>query len=182
MTHHGQLFLRDRAVPTSKFHARGKFGRLFPTLAPFASDTAAVRESLRELGKPGGIMDAQDQLFPADPLAPNPNNPDNPNMTAGFTFLGQFLDHDVTLDLTSSFERQLDPEAVENFRTPAFELDSVMGRDAGQVPTCTTEDHRLQSRWYLMWMRPGTFPGTARMSRLLVIRGTMKTSLCRNCI
>jgi len=32
--HHGQLFLRDRVIPNSKFHACGKFGWLFPDATP----------------------------------------------------------------------------------------------------------------------------------------------------
>ena len=56
------------------------------------------------------------------------NNLDNPNILAGFTFFGQFIDHDITFDPTSSFEQQNEPEAIENFRTPALELDSIYGR------------------------------------------------------
>jgi hypothetical protein len=134
MTHHGQLYQRDHIPPRSTFYDRGKFGRLFPLLPPFASDNPSVRANLRELGKPGGIMDARDQPPPADPLAPNPNNRDNPRMTAGFTFLGQFLDHDLTFDPTSSLERQNDPEAIDNFRTPMFELDSVYGSGRAASP------------------------------------------------
>jgi hypothetical protein len=106
---------------------RGRFGRLFPRLPTFASDSPTVRNSLLELGKPKGIMDAGDAPPPANPLAPNPNNPDNPNHTAGVTFLGQFLDHDITFDPTSSLLSQVDPTTVTNFRTPAFELDHVYG-------------------------------------------------------
>ncbi len=101
MPRHGQLYQRDQVPPRSTGFAQGRFGRLFPTLPPFASDTPSVRERLLEIGKPGGIMDAADPPPPADPLTPNPNNPDNPSMTAGFTFLGQFVDHDITFDPTS---------------------------------------------------------------------------------
>ena len=60
-----------------------------------------------------------------------PANPDNPSIFAGFTFLGQFIDHDSSFDPTSSLERQNDPESIANFRTPAFELDSVYGSGRG---------------------------------------------------
>jgi hypothetical protein len=63
--------------------------------------------------------------------AENPNNPDIP---AGFTFLGQFIDHDLTFDPTSSLERQSDPESIENFRTPAFELDNVYASGRAASP------------------------------------------------
>jgi hypothetical protein len=121
-THHGQLYLRDIVPPRSRYYEKGKFGRLFPNLPPFASDSEKLRTALNEIGKPGGIMDKGD------------NNPDNPNIPAGFTFLGQFLDHDITFDPTSSLERQNDPESVANFRTPAFELDNVYGSGRGANP------------------------------------------------
>jgi hypothetical protein len=132
MTRHGQLYRSDFVPPHSLYYDRGRFGRLFPTLPPFAVDQPSVRDNLLELGKRGGIMDANDQPPPANPLAPNPNNRDNPDQTAGVTFLGQFLDHDMTFDPTSSLERQVDPEAVSNFRVPTLELDSLYGsgRDA----------------------------------------------------
>ena len=121
--------LESRAdVPPAPTHyEQGKFGRLFPRLPAFASDSPEVRSNLLELGKRGGIMDAGDEPPPANPLAPNPKNRDNPDHTAGVTFLGQFLDHDVTFDPTSSLLSQVDPTTVPNFRTPVFELDSVYG-------------------------------------------------------
>ena len=134
MTHHGQLYLRDQVPPRSTGYDQGKFGRLFPSLPPFASDNPTVRQNLLELGKLGGLMDAGDVAPPADPLTPNPKNKDNPTQTAGFTFLGQFLDHDLTSDPTSSLERQKDPESITNFRTPAFELDSVYGAGRAASP------------------------------------------------
>ena len=118
---------RSDVPPPLTHYDEGNFGRLFPRLPAFASDSPEVRANLLELGKRGGIMDAGDQPPPANPLTPNPNNPDNPDHTAGITFLGQFLDHDVTFDPTSSLLSQVDPTAVPNFRTPVFELDSVYG-------------------------------------------------------
>jgi hypothetical protein len=50
---------------------------------------------------------------------------DNRTVPAGYTFMGQFIDHDITFDPTSSLEQENDPEAVFNFRTPLLELDSV---------------------------------------------------------
>jgi hypothetical protein len=140
MTRHGRLYLRDRVPPRSIHFDRGRFGRLFPSLPPFAKDTPAVRERLMELGRPGGLLDAGDPPPPVNPLTPNPSNRDSPDQTAGVTFLGQFLDHDVTFDPTSSLERQADPEAVRNFRTPVFELDSVYGSGRGVSPHLYDQD------------------------------------------
>ncbi|NCJ05309.1 peroxidase [Synechococcales cyanobacterium C] len=138
MTRHGQLYLRDMVPPRSQYYAQGRFGRMFSTLPPFLSDTPQVRQALIELGKPGGIMDPQDS--PANPS--NPNNPDNPKIPSGFTFLGQFIDHDLTFDPTSSLERQNDPESIENFRTPMFELDSLYGSGLAASPHLYDKNQR----------------------------------------
>ena len=81
------------------------FGRLFH-LPAFASPTPAVKAALSELGKRGGLMDARDDLS-AGPIALivdpalNVRNPNSDTHTAGITFLGQFLDHDMTFDTSS---------------------------------------------------------------------------------
>jgi hypothetical protein len=126
------------------------FGRIFPKLKPFAEANDTVRAALVEVGKPGGIMDAGDRLD-ASPKAliidpalngnptvepPNPygTNPDNPTMTAGSTFVGQFIDHDVTFDQTSALGVPQDPLISRNTRTPALDLDSVFGGGPGGRP------------------------------------------------
>ena len=126
-------------TPKSTFYDQGRFGRLFPALPGFAADTRTVRAALVELGKPGGIMDT-DESPTADPFALivdptlSVDNPDNPRLTAGMTFLGQFLDHDMTFDPTSSLARTQDPESLRNFRIPALDLDSVYGGGPGVSP------------------------------------------------
>ena len=134
--HHGSAaFHRGMNAPRSKYFARGKFGRLFPTLPPlFHRDKtdAQLREALVTLGAPGGPMDPTGQ-----------NDPDNPGVPVGFGFFGQFVDHDITLDTTSSFERQNDPEGIENFRTPSLELDSVYGSGPAVTPWLYADGVRL---------------------------------------
>jgi hypothetical protein len=41
--------------------------------------------------------------------------------------MGQFIDHDLTFDLTSRLGVPTEPARVPNLRTPAFDLDSVYG-------------------------------------------------------
>jgi len=121
---HGGVDIGSASTPRSPFYDRGRFGRLFPTLPPFAQDTKRVRQALSELGAKGGPMDAS---RPNPDGTPGARNIDNPTITAGFTFLGQFLDHDMTFDPTSSLARRQDPESIRNFRIPALDLDSVYG-------------------------------------------------------
>lgn len=138
MARHG-IYPKDIVPPISDYFASGRFGRLFGKLPPFSSDTPAVRHALMAIGEPGGIMDAMDDLG-AGPTAlitdptKSANNSNNPTSTAGMTFLGQFLDHDMTFDPTSSLERQVDPEHIANFRTPSFGLDNVYGAGPGGSP------------------------------------------------
>ena len=83
-------------------------------------------------------MDPKDNLTDPKLLITDANlqidNPNNPRMPAGMTFLGQFLDHDMTFDPTSSLERQSDPEHIANFRTPTFGLDHLYGAGPAGSP------------------------------------------------
>jgi len=108
------------------------FGRIFPRLPPFATPSKALTEALTDLGRPGGLMDAKDDHSQGPiPLITDPalriNNPDNPNHTAGTTFFGQFLDHDVTFDVTSALNVPTEPRTTRNERNPRLNLDSVYG-------------------------------------------------------
>ena len=51
----------------------------------------------------------------------------NPWVPAGYTYLGQFIDHDLTFDPTSRLDRDNDADALIDFRTPRFDLDSLYG-------------------------------------------------------
>jgi hypothetical protein len=108
------------------------FGRLFPDLPAFAPATDGVRAALMDLGKKGGLLDANDDLTKGpvllitDPTL-SANNPNNPTHTAGTTFFGQFVDHDITFDTTSPLGVAADPASSPNARTPSLDLDSVYG-------------------------------------------------------
>ena len=102
----------------------GRFGRMFRALAPLEPDDAdllALAETMVE---------------------ENPEDPsnDNPDIPSGFTYLGQFIDHDLTFDPTSRLQRQNDPDALRNFRTPRFDLDSVYGSGPSDSPYLYRED------------------------------------------
>jgi hypothetical protein len=55
-------------------------------------------------------------------------------LPAGYTYFGQFVDHDITFDPVSSLTRQNDPDALSDFRTPRFDLDSLYGRGPSDQP------------------------------------------------
>lgn len=96
-----------------------RFGHIFSGLACYPHYTlpldAPVQAALEELGNAIGAQPANAES----------------NIPAGFTYLGQFIDHDITLDIKSTFDKQLTVAEVKdlrNFRTPSLDLDSVYGR------------------------------------------------------
>ena len=59
---------------------------------------------------------------------------ENPFLPAGYTYFGQFIDHDLTFDPNSSLQKQNDPDGTDDFRTPRFDLDSLYGRGPDDQP------------------------------------------------
>ncbi|MBV6658661.1 MAG: heme peroxidase [Devosiaceae bacterium] len=96
----------------------GKFGVMFPQLPALDVDQSAIDALAAVMIESG---------------APDPAG-DNQTIPAGFTYLGQFIDHDITLDLTSLGDKIRDPKALRNFRTPALDLDSLYGRGPDGSP------------------------------------------------
>jgi hypothetical protein len=70
--------------------------------------------------------------------APTPeteaDDEENTGISAGYTYLGQFIDHDLTFDPASSLQRENDPDGLVDFRTPRFDLDCVYGRGPDDQP------------------------------------------------
>jgi hypothetical protein len=117
-----------------------RFGRMFPRLPAFAEPSAELEAALVDIGKAGGILDAKDDLArgPIDLIVDPALSANNPNSTAGHTagttFVGQFIDHDLTFDLTSRLGEPQEPLDSPNSRTPTFDLDSVYGGGPGRDP------------------------------------------------
>ena len=81
-------------------------------------------------GKP---VPAGAELLDTQYGTPEPGD-ENPAIPAGYTYFGQFIDHDLTFDPNSSLQKQNDPDATEDFRTPRFDLDSLYGRGPDDQP------------------------------------------------
>jgi hypothetical protein len=64
----------------------------------------------------------------------NPADAGVSSIPAGFTYFGQFVDHDVTLDVSSSIDVATDANTINNMRSPALDLDSVYGSGPGLDP------------------------------------------------
>lgn len=125
--------------PTRPQNPDDSFSRMFPGLFPYAPPTNESRELAQKVGVKGGICDALDLLTDPiqsilNPAVHSPNNPDNPNMTAGMTFFGQFIDHDITLTLKAPINEPTDPRRTTNFRSAELDLDSLYGEGPDKSP------------------------------------------------
>ncbi|MEM7093586.1 MAG: heme peroxidase family protein [Actinomycetota bacterium] len=88
-----------------------RFGRMFPEL-PALYTTPQV---LRDIGRANGPMRAAANAAKTKKVA------------VGQVFFGQFIDHDITLDIESSVSRINEPSEIANARTPTLDLDCVYG-------------------------------------------------------
>jgi hypothetical protein len=109
-----------------------KFGYMFSAAVrnssklPFNATTEALLALL------GGMMGDPGRGDDDNPPTP-PGVPDS-TIPAGYTYFGQFVDHDITLDVSSSLDNVQDANTITNMRTPALDLDSVYGRGPALDP------------------------------------------------
>jgi Animal haem peroxidase len=103
----------------------GSFGRIFRTLPPAEFSNDAVTAL-------GQLMTAEGEDSPTRET--EVDNEENQGISAGYTYLGQFIDHDLTFDPASSLQKQNDPDAVVDYRTPRFDLDNIYGRGPNDQP------------------------------------------------
>ena len=68
-----------------------------------------------------------------EPIKEGPD-PEESGIPAVYTYLGQFIDHDLTFDPASSLQQQDDPDGLVDFRTPRFDLDNVYGKGPDDAP------------------------------------------------
>src|SRR5215831_18367388 len=144
---HGSI--RGGDSPNSSSQFEGLFGRMFRTLpaAVFLEDDlialsqAMIAEpeiATDKQGKP--IRDENGHLKPRATPESERDDEENFGIPAGYTYLGQFIDHDITFDPASSLQKQNDPEALIDFRTPRLDLDSVYGRGPADQPYMYEDD------------------------------------------
>jgi hypothetical protein len=120
---HGRTPRGLHAVPRSPFY-EGRFGRLFRRLPPLNEPPNEAFEDLADTMFGGATGD-------------------NEAIPSGYTYFGQFVDHDITFDPTSKLQSENDPNALENFRTPRFDLDSLYGRGPLDAPFMYRDELRF---------------------------------------
>lgn len=126
--HHGLMPFRGiEHLCRSNAFQPGRFARLFPELPPLYLDPGL----LKDVGKPGGVME--------DKGVQNLTQ----SVPAGQVFFGQFIDHDITLDASSSLTANNEPGEIDNVRTPTLDLDCVYGDGPEASPFLYGADGRL---------------------------------------
>lgn len=121
----------------------GKFGRMFPRLPGLTVSSDALE----------GIADAMLDDVPSSAAG------DNKQIPAGYTYFGQFIDHDITRDVTPIELARADPLRLKNFRTPTLDLDSLYGGGPEVSPHLYARDRANFE------LRPEFLIGTASASR-----------------
>ncbi len=145
MAHGSRHF--DILAPKSAFY-HGPFGRLFPDLpaweAPGVSDDDTALLDIANT-----LMIERPGVLPAD-IAGNNTLIDeleaefSSNIPAGYTYFGQFVDHDITFDPASSLMRKNDPNGLRNFRTPRLDLDNIYGAGPDDQPYLYDPDDKAK--------------------------------------
>ncbi|GAB3430618.1 peroxidase family protein [Actinophytocola sediminis] len=106
------------------------------TGTPTAREPLTAEELRRfrfsRLGPRGAQIDEETRIALAtamtDPQVAQPDSAE-PAIPAGFTYLGQFVDHDLTLDRTEvQLGEDVNLDELVQGRSPALDLDSVYGR------------------------------------------------------
>ncbi len=130
----------------------GRFGRMFDGLEGPEFDPDALEALAKSM-----IKDDDGQKFNA------PDGDENFRLPSAYTYFGQFVDHDLTLDKTSMGDQEADPDALSNFRTAALDLDCVYGNGPGGDVILYDEDFKFRlSSHRIAPVPPATGPGSVR--------------------
>ena len=123
--------------------SEGRFGRMFRSLPAAIWPVAALEELAGDGARPNR-MTAPPEVEDGTRLPKAPpetkqatrlhDDEENSGIDAGYTYLGQFIDHDITFDPASSMQQQNDVDALVDFRTPQLDLDSIYGSGPDDQP------------------------------------------------
>jgi hypothetical protein len=108
------------------------FGTMFAKLSPFhysdqaAADLAAKMES----------------STPDAPGTDRGTSDDSATLPAEYTYLGQFIDHNLDFEETAQPTADVNPNSLTNFESFRFDLNNVFGDGPSVDPQLYASDHR----------------------------------------
>jgi hypothetical protein len=132
--------LRGMDLVTQSPTTEGRFGFMFKNQPPHGASADLLTALGQTMEEEPGIGDTFTDPLTGQPVTATKDHNDafgenpNPLLTSGFTFVGQFVDHDITFDTTPLDQQQADPNATTNFRTPRYDLDAIYGRGPNEDP------------------------------------------------
>src|SRR5437667_11457357 len=128
--------LRGSEDPRRSRSFEGRFGRLFRSLPPAEFLPAGTQSHVSRLqeGRASPTEEKALRDLAAKMMLRQKGESPNPGIPAGYTYLGQFIGHDITFDPVSSLQRSNDPDALVDFRTPRLDLDCLYGRGPEDQP------------------------------------------------
>src|SRR5437762_2988383 len=109
---HGNL--RGSDDPRRSRTFEGLFGRLVRSLPPaeFLPDREPTPLTASQQRRASPAEENVLRDLAAEMMKREKSAPPDPGIPAGYTYLGQFIGHDITFDPVSSLQRNNDPEAL----------------------------------------------------------------------
>ena len=127
---HGIVRGLDSVASSPQFE--GRFGRMFRALPPAKFSPEALHRLAVAM-----TAEHEDDVSPETSADDEENagaDRTHPSISAGYTYWGQFIDHDLTFDPASSLQKTNDPNGLIDYRTPRFDLDNLYGRGPDDQP------------------------------------------------
>jgi hypothetical protein len=134
----------------------GRYTKLFPDLPGATFDQTDLKLLARAMTAP-----------PEGPEQEAEDPEENKTIQAAYTYLGQFVDHDLTFDPVSRLHESLTStqlQALVDLRTPRFDLDNLYGRGPGDQPYLYEKDGVRMLLGEPMWGNPFD-PGAVQLPR-----------------
>jgi len=108
------------------------FGTMFPQLSPFHYSDGAAAD----------LASTMENSAP-DPVGTNRGTADDsPTLPAEYTYLGQFIDHNLDFDETAQPTADVNPSSLTNFESFRFDLNNVFGGGPSVDPQLYGPDHK----------------------------------------
>ena len=121
----------DRAAATCV--VPDHFGRMFPSLQPGSWPVVDLNALAART-----IADEETNPTPEGEV----DSEENPGIDAGYTYVGQLIDHDLDLDnRPNDLTTPVDPTTLKNGRSPALDLDNIYGSGPVNSPQLYAADN-----------------------------------------